>query len=179
MPERAERYLPPSTFCLVGIFGHCIAQIPYLLSMLIAQNCTKVLTFVTHRKLAFHMPHSCCHAVPGIASPPHLPATSTRFFASFSCNLLNYLMTSYRTYRTALPIMQLFVQCRLLPYPLPPPPAPTRYPAQLSWSGLFEWPSKNVFTIHCSTCLLWLTCRYSLRPRGAEGGGSTHGGSTM
>jgi len=24
--------------------------------MLIAQNCTKVLTFVTHRKLAFHMP---------------------------------------------------------------------------------------------------------------------------
>lgn len=123
LQQDVPKSVPSVTCCLVGIFGHCIAQIPYLLSMLIAQNCTKVLTFVTHRKLAFHMPHNCCHS-----APLHYPVSLSlslsqpRFFASFSCNLLNYLMTSYRTYRTALPIMQLFVQCRL--YTLPSTPSP-------------------------------------------------------
>lgn len=71
-------YLPAClpACCLVGIFGlHCIAQIPYLLSMLIAQNCTKVLTFVTHRKLAFHMPHTTAAPLQFPLCPLPLPAS--------------------------------------------------------------------------------------------------------
>lgn len=94
MCQRDERYLPTClpACCLVGIFGlHCIAQIPYLLSMLIAQNCTKVLTFVTHRKLAFHMPHTTAATVPHYSalSALSLPASILRIFQLQFAQLFN------------------------------------------------------------------------------------------
>lgn len=156
----AEPYLAPSTFCLVGIFGHCIAQIPYLLSMLIAQNCTKVLTFVTHRKLAFHMPHSCFPTPPAACNFCSILRISQLQFAQLFNDKLPNVSDSTSNYAIVCPVQAL---------PLPPFALPLLHPV-LSTVHL-EWPSKNVFTIHCSTCLLWLTCRYSLRQRAVEEGG--------
>lgn len=113
--ERAEPYLAPSTFCLVGIFGHCIAQIPYLLSMLIAQNCTKVLTFVTHRKLAFHMPHSCCPSPPAACNFYSILRISQLQFAQLFNDKLPNVSDSTSNYAIVCPVQAL----PLLPFPSP------------------------------------------------------------
>lgn len=143
MCQRDERYLPaclPACCCLVGIFGlHCIAQIPYLLSMLIAQNCTKVLTLVTHRKLAFHMPHTTAATVPPLPLPDSIPDSILRIFQLQFAQLFNDKLPNVSDSTSNYAIV-----CSV-------------HPTQFPWSAPFEWPSKNVFTIHCSTCLLWLT----------------------
>lgn len=113
--ERAEPYLAPCTLCLVGIFGHCIAQIPYLLSMLIAQNCTKVLTFVTHRKLAFHMPHSCCPTPPAACNFCSILRISQLQFAQLFNDKLPNVSDSTSNYAIVCPVQAL----PLLPFPSP------------------------------------------------------------
>lgn len=119
--ERAEPYLAPCTFCLVGIFGHCIAQIPYLLSMLIAQNCTKVLTFVTHRKLAFHMPHSCCPTPPAACNFCSILRISQLQFAQLFNDKLPNVSDSTSNYAIVCPV-------QVEPHSLSPFPSPYSTP---------------------------------------------------
>lgn len=159
LQQDVPKSVPSVTCCLVGIFGHCIAQIPYLLSMLIAQNCTKVLTFVTHRKLAFHMPHNCCHSAPlhyPVSLSLPLPTPILRIFQLQFAELFNDKLPNVSDSTSNYAIVCSVQALHATLYSLPSPG-----PAQFRWSGPFEWPSKNVFTIHCSTCLLGPTCRYS------------------